>query len=206
MNCTDKLFETTLTNFFPFGKQILTKGRALKNDGLLDNNEGHSSSIKSVSRRQEKARLATARLMEKHIQNGRLDRSYEQKVKKMKYKAQQRLAESNFEKRNQRHSFLHESQKAAPILGHLVPGADFILTTSNRLAVVLNAEEFAEESPSLKESVIKTTSAIAPVILSATSHIWSPYIKPWEQTLVIGTMGTVVALDVLHYLKRKVLN
>lgn len=201
MSYTNKLIETGFSNLIPYGNSVIEKSKKLF--GIESQSQGQNSSGHKTSRNQEKARLATARALEKAVNQGRLDPSFHKKVKKMKKKAKNRLALSDFNSREKKIKILGETTKIAPLLDLVACGSGSFLTDAGQITAIINATKLASTTSNGQDAVIKTMEAIAPLMVKATSNIWQPYATlPFITIGAIGILGTTLLLDSMNYFKK----
>lgn len=186
MAYTCSLFQWGISAIVPFGDQL---------SGM--------SSKTPVSKRQEKTRIATAKKIKKAIKEERANPSLETSVNKMKMNAQKNLAES-FYKDNQ---YIYDQLgKSASPLDAIIPGSGIISTIVARTGTANNLKQFAEESPSYKDTALKMSQAAVPVIIGALSPLWQPLVEPYITATVLGStalvvVGVAITLDAVKYFR-----
>jgi hypothetical protein len=191
MTYTRKLIEATIHTLVPYGDKIVDMG----NKALGMN---YSEDKKRISKRAQKARIATANAINKAVQEGRINASFKKMADNMKVKAQSQLAENNYQNRGY---LFDQVSKAAPIADVFVPGLSQAVTTVYQVGTIQNLCEYASESPSYVDTAIKAATVVTPMIVGATSTLWMPFVTPWLGVAAAGVVGSLLVADGMNYLR-----
>lgn len=186
MNNTTNLVKMGIHQFVPYSQNIPGMGQP-----------------PSINKKEEKQRLATARLMERAIKNGELSATYAEPVKEMKGKAAERLNKASFEASQ---SQLAQAGKIATIAKFFIPDAAPALANLTLAAKV--ATIYAEiGTMSTTDLAVNVAKVALPLIGSASTPLWMPMVAPLltAKTAVVGVgalIGSVVAMDAVIYFRR----
>lgn len=155
-----------------------------------------------INKKQEKARLATAKRMKQAVKEKKLDPSFANAASRMEYRAKKNLSERNYSKKQYP---IDQLAKAAPLLDVVVPGVGITMTTLSQAGSAYNVSQYANESPSTQDTILKTAKLVAPIMVTLTSPWWMPLIAPYMTASVIGgtaaVLGTALTLDAIQYLR-----
>ncbi len=182
MSYTMSLIQTGVSAVVPFADKI---------PGM------ENTAPKKISKKQEQTRLKVAQSMQKAIKEGRLDPSYSTAVTNMQTKAQKNISEANYS--NTQYG-LDQLGKLSPVLDAVIPGSGIIAKTAVQVGTVQNLKRYADETPSTKDTLLKTAKFAAPILAGLTAPFWMPFVTP----VVIATgaaavVSTAIALDGLSY-------
>jgi hypothetical protein len=190
---TQQLAEMCTKTCIPYGSELVKKGNELL---------GNQRDVEKVSKRQENARITTAKQIHRAVKEGKLDPSYEEKAKNMKRKGKKQLAEINYADRQYT---LLQVGKSSSALNYFIPGSGSITSAVTTLGTVKNLTSYASEAPTYIETAAKVSKdLLLPIALSVTAPIWTPLVVPLVAPLAgvtaAGVVATAIAADGICYL------